>query len=54
MELRELRKSMNLSQEKFAGTIKYSMNRISVIERTNANIPPKVAQALKDHIKPKK
>ena len=53
-ELRELRKSLNMSQEKFAGTIGYTMNRISVIERTNATLPPKVERALHTHIKPKR
>lgn len=52
--LREFRKSLKLSQESFGQVIDYRLNRISVIERTDAPIPTKMFKNIKIHIRVKK
>lgn len=52
--LREFRTSLNMSQEKFAGMIGYTLNRISVVERKGElPVPPKILSALKSRFKNK-
>jgi transcriptional regulator with XRE-family HTH domain len=49
-ELKEFRKSLNLSQESFAHIIGYTMNRISTIECKEANLSDKVKRKIKENI----
>jgi len=50
-DLKKLRVSLNLPQEKFAHLIGYSMNRISFIETNNWTVTFKMRQALKRNLK---